>query len=39
MAGPAGAAVLYAVARGDMRRVNDFFRGGDISGITVAKQS
>jgi hypothetical protein len=39
MAGPAGAAVLYAVARGDMRRVSDFFRGGDISGITVAKQS
>jgi hypothetical protein len=39
MAGPAGAAVLYAVAKGDIRRVNDFFRGGDISGLTVAKQS
>jgi hypothetical protein len=39
MAGPAGAAVLYAVAKGDMRRVNDFFRGGDISGLVNAKQS
>jgi hypothetical protein len=39
MAAPASAAVLYAVARGDMRRVGDFFRGGDISGITIPKQS
>jgi hypothetical protein len=30
---PASAAVLYAVARGDMRRVQDFYRGVDIAGI------
>lgn len=27
------AAVLYAVCRGDMRRVRDFYRGADINGI------
>ena len=32
LADPAGAAVLYAVAKGDMRRVQDFYRG-DIAGI------
>jgi hypothetical protein len=37
LAGPAGAAVLYAVARGDMRRVNDFYRGADIGGVVTAK--
>jgi len=29
----ANAAVLYAVAKGDLRRVGDFFRGTDYSGI------
>lgn len=29
----AGAAVAYAVAQGDMNRVNDFFSGGSIAGI------
>lgn len=29
----AAAAVLYAVARGDNRRVQDFYRGADIGGI------
>jgi hypothetical protein len=29
----AAAAVAYAVAKGDMRRVQDFYRGTDISGI------
>lgn len=30
---PAGAAALYAIAKGDMRRVNDFYSGPGISGI------
>jgi hypothetical protein len=30
---PASAAVLFATARGDMRRVQDFYRGVDITGI------
>jgi hypothetical protein len=30
---PAAAAVAYAVARGDMRRVGDFYRGVDIAGV------
>lgn len=38
MAGPAGAAVLYAVAKGDMRRVQDFYRGPAIDGLVVPKQ-
>ncbi len=33
LARPASAAVLYAIARGDMRRVNDFYRGEDIGGV------
>lgn len=33
LAAPASAAVLYAVSKGDMRRVQDFYRGTDISGI------
>ncbi|HEX4459406.1 MAG TPA: hypothetical protein VIA18_15610 [Polyangia bacterium] len=36
LAGPASASVLFAVAKGDMRRVQDFYRGPDISGITNA---
>jgi hypothetical protein len=36
LAGPASAAVLFAVAKGDMRRVQDFYRGPSISGITNA---
>ena len=39
LSGPAGAAVLYAVARGDSRQVSNFFRGADYSGTVVAKQS
>ncbi len=31
----ASAAVAYAVAKGDMRRVQDFYDGGDISGIVT----
>ena len=30
------AAAAYAVAKGDMRRVQDFYRGGSIAGITNA---
>jgi hypothetical protein len=30
---PAGAAVLYAIARGDMRRVRDFYAGPALDGI------
>jgi hypothetical protein len=30
---PASAAIAYAVAKGDMRRVQDFYRGEDFSGI------
>jgi hypothetical protein len=37
MSGPAGAAVLYAVSRGDMRRVQDFYRGPAITGVIVPK--
>jgi hypothetical protein len=37
MAAPAAATVLYAVAKGDMRRVQDFYRGQDISGVTNPK--
>jgi hypothetical protein len=33
LANPASAAVLFAVAKGDMRRVQDFYRGPDIGGI------
>jgi len=33
LAAPAAAAVLFAVAKGDMRRVSDFYRGMDIGGI------
>ncbi|MDB4964788.1 MAG: hypothetical protein JWN44_477 [Myxococcales bacterium] len=36
LAAPASAAVLYAVAKGDMRRVQDFYRGGAIDGIINA---
>jgi hypothetical protein len=36
LAAPAAAAVLYAVAKGDMRRVQDFYRGPALSGITNA---
>tara|TARA_R110002096_G_scaffold436100_1_gene667687 strand:+ start:52277 stop:53674 length:1398 start_codon:yes stop_codon:yes gene_type:complete len=31
----ASAAIAYAVAKGDMRRVQDFYDGGDISGIVT----
>jgi hypothetical protein len=37
LSGPAGAAVLYAVAKGDSRRVQDFYRG-TIDGVTQPKQ-
>ncbi len=33
---PASAAVLFAVARGDSRRVSDFYRGTDYSGVVNA---
>jgi hypothetical protein len=33
LAAPAAAAVLYAVAKGDMRRVSDFYRGASIAGV------
>jgi hypothetical protein len=36
LAAPASAAVLFAVAKGDMRRVQDFYRGASIAGITNA---
>jgi hypothetical protein len=32
LAAPASAAVAYAIAKGDMRRVSDFYRG-DIGGL------
>ena len=32
LAAPAGAAVLFAVAKGDTRRVSDFYRGVDYCG-------
>jgi hypothetical protein len=38
LAGPAGAAVLYAVAKGDMRRVQDFYRGPSIDGVIIPRQ-
>jgi hypothetical protein len=34
----AAAAAAYAVAKGDMRRVEDFYRGGPISGVINATQ-
>jgi hypothetical protein len=37
MAGPAGAAVLFAVAKGDMRRVQDFYRGPGLDGVVNLK--
>ncbi len=33
LAGPASAAVAYAIAKGDMRRVGDFARGVNINGV------
>jgi hypothetical protein len=36
LAGPASASVLFAVAKGDMRRVSDFYRGVDIGGVVNA---
>ena len=36
LANPAAAAVLFAVAKGDNRRVADFYRGVDYSGIVNA---
>lgn len=35
---PASGAVLYAVARGDMRRVQDFYRGVDIAGVVKPQE-
>ncbi len=37
LSGPAGAAVLYAIAKGDLRRVQDFYRG-ELTGIVKPKQ-
>jgi hypothetical protein len=37
-AASAAAAVAYAVAKGDMRRVNDFYRGVEIAGVVNATQ-
>jgi hypothetical protein len=34
----ASAAIAYAVTKGDMRRVNDFYKGADIAGIVRPKQ-
>jgi hypothetical protein len=36
LANPASAAVLFAVAKGDTRRVADFYRGVDYSGVVNA---
>ena len=36
LAPSASAAVLFAVAKGDMRRVSDFYRGPDIGGVVNA---
>lgn len=36
LAAPASAAILFAVAKGDMRRVSDFYRGVDIGGVINA---
>jgi hypothetical protein len=33
LAQPASAAIAYAIAKGDMRRVNDFYRGVAIDGV------
>lgn len=38
-ANAAAAAAAYAVAKGDMRRVQDFYRGGSILGIVNISQS
>jgi hypothetical protein len=37
-AAAASAGVAYAVVKGDMRRVQDFYRGEDISGIVVPQE-
>lgn len=37
-ANAAAAAALYAVSKGDMRRVQDFFRGGPINGLVNLQQ-
>jgi hypothetical protein len=37
-AAPAAAAVAYAVSKGDMQRVQDFYNGPSIAGITNANQ-
>jgi len=37
-AAPAAAAAAYAVAKGDMRRVQDFYRGAAIDGMINAQQ-
>src|SRR5262249_44506532 len=37
-AAAASAAVAYAVAKGDMRRVGDFYRGSTLAGITRPSQ-
>lgn len=37
LAMPASAAIAYAVSRGDMRRVNDFYRGAAIDGVITPK--
>src|SRR5437762_299077 len=34
----AAAAVAYAISRGDMARVQDFYRGGSIAGVINATQ-
>jgi len=39
LANAASAAALFAVAKGDMRRVTDFFRGGSINGIVNLQQT
>jgi|GEM_PF-4521868 len=36
LASPASAAVAYAIAKGDLRRVDDFARGVSISGLAKA---
>ncbi len=36
---PAAAAAAYAVAKGDMRRVQDFYRGAAIDGVVNAVQT
>jgi hypothetical protein len=37
LAMPASAAIAYAVCKGDMRRVNDFYKGVAIDGVITAK--